>query len=146
MTAASASVSTRSSPATIADRLLIVEITAAGLIQSRLEISGDNPDDPDFQSDGSLSQRIGPAVPSGANLLGQPDTLKPTNGATTAITYSNGAVAMVYHDDPYDADRKPATLPNGGTGARTVYAGFGLEAFSQDAYSSDVAKSGHSAD
>ncbi len=106
--------------------------------QSRMEISGVNALGPAFQSAGGLSQRDGPGVPSGANLLGQPDTLNPTNGATTAMTYSNGAVAMVYHDDPFDPTKATPTLPNGGSGGRTVYAGFGLEALGQDAYSSDA--------
>ena len=106
---------------------------------SNMEISGSDPGDVNFQSAGSLSQRIGPGVPSGADLLGgRPDTLNPTNGATTAMTYSNGAVAMVYHDDPFDPTKTAPTLPNGNTGGRTVFAGYGLEGLSQDAYSSDA--------
>ena len=93
-------------------------------------------------SDGSLSQRPGLFLPSGANLLGQPDTLAPQNGATTAMTYSNGSPALVYHtDDPYNADSSAPTLPNGGTGGRTVYAGFGLEGLSADVYASPVGSS-----
>ena len=86
-------------------------------------------------SDGSLSQRPGLTLPSGANLLGQPDTLAPQNAATTAMTYANGAPALVYHtDDPYkpNADGSAPALPNGGTGSRTVFAGFGLEGLSAD--------------
>ncbi len=107
-------------------------------VNSRLEISGADSRDPNFASDGSLSQRSGfsPTGFPGANLLGQPDTLFPANNATVAMTYSNGAAAMVYHDDPYNS-MGTGKLPGGGTGGRTVYAGFGLEALSNDAYSSD---------
>ncbi len=103
--------------------------------RSRLEISGAPANDANFASDGSLSQRAS-FFPSGANLLGQPDTLNATNGATAAITYTNGSAALVYHDDPYNP-KGTGKLPNGGTGGRTVYAGFGMEALSNDAYSSD---------
>ena len=104
--------------------------------RSRLEISGSN--DGNLASDASLGQRSSftPTVFPGANLLGQPDTIAPTNGAQTAMTYSNGAAAMVFHDDPYNS-KGTGKLPNGGTGGRSVYAGFGLEALSNDAYSSD---------
>ena len=107
-------------------------------VNSRLEISGANSYDPNFASDGSLSQRSGfsPTGFTGANLLGQPDTLTPSTNTTVAMTYSNGAAAMVIHDDPYNP-QGTGKLPGGGTGGRTVYAGFGLEALSNDAYSSD---------
>ena len=109
---------------------------------SRLEISGANGADPNFASDASLSQRFSfsPTGSKGANLLGQPDTILPANGAVTAMSYANGAVGMVYHDDPFNA-AGTGVLPNGGTGGRTVYAGFGLEALSNDAYSSDGSNS-----
>jgi len=104
--------------------------------RSRLEISGSG--DGNLASDSSLSQRSGfsPTGATGANLLGQPDTLNPTNGAATAMAYANNTVAMVFHDDPYNP-AGTGKLPGGGTGGRTVYAGFGLEALSNDAYSSD---------
>ncbi len=100
----------------------------------------------DGQADGSLDQRLRPLslgsqnslLLGQANLLGQIDTLTPANGATSVITYgAGGPVAMVIHDDPYGlpkAGSTPGALPNGGTGSRVVYSGFGLEAMSNDAY------------
>ena len=87
------------------------------------------------QSDGSLDQRLSPlTLGNQANLLGQIDTLTPANGAIPVITYgANGPVAMVIHDDPYNP-AGTGTLPNGGTGSRVVYGGFGLEAMSNDLY------------
>ena len=106
--------------------------------RSRLEISGAQINDPNFASDASLSQRssFSPTGFTGANLLGQPDTLKETKTSSVAMTYNGGAAAMVIHDDPYNS-KGSGKLPDGGTGGRTVYAGFGLEALSNDAYSSD---------
>ena len=91
------------------------------------------------QSDGSLDQRLTPlTLGNQANLLGQIDSITPANGATPVMTYgANGPVAMVIHDDPYGlpkAGATPGALPNGGTGSRVVYGGFGLEAMSNDVY------------
>ena len=106
--------------------------------RSRLEISGASDLDSNLASDSSLSQRssFSPTGFPGANLLGQPDTISPTNGALVAMTYNGGGAAMVIHDDPYNS-KGTGKLPGGGTGGRTVYAGFGLEALSNDAYSSE---------
>ena len=90
------------------------------------------------QSDGSLDQRLAPlSLPNQANLLGQIDTLIPANGATTVLTYgAGGPAAMVIHDDPYNP-AGTGKLPNGGTGSRVVYSGFGLEAMSNDLYANE---------
>ncbi len=106
--------------------------------KSRLEISGALSNDANFASDSALSQRsfFSPTGFKGANLLGQPDTLTATKTSSVVMTYTGGATAMVIHDDPYNP-KGSGKLPDGGTGGRTVYAGFGLEALSNDAYSSD---------
>ncbi len=77
---------------------------------------------PQWRTDGSLDQ-LGPLVQSfGSNnqVLGAIDTLTPVNGAHTDIT-SNGAASLIYSE-------------NAATGARVVYAGFGLEALGTEYY------------
>ncbi len=104
--------------------------------------------------DSGLSQIPALQLPGGFNaqgqaigtvVQGQPDVLAAVNGAQVAMTYAGGpgGTAMVFHDDPYLGGTaglaKGATagqLPNGGTGSRVVYAGFGLEGLSNDYYSS----------
>ena len=103
------------------------------------------------QSDGSLDQRLSPLrLDNAANLLGQIDTIAPANGATVAMTYvvpnqaNSHPGAMVIHDDPYGlpaTGAKAGVLPNGGTGSRTVYGAFGLEAMSNDTYAPVAADS-----
>jgi len=89
------------------------------------------------RNDAAFSQVPSIQLPTGASIQGQIDTVTPTNGATTAITYTNGDAALVYHDDTFDVN-KPHTLPNGGTGSRVAYAAFGLEAMSSDFYANDA--------
>ncbi len=85
--------------------------------------------------DSGLSQVPATTVPGGASVQGQSDVITALNGATTAITYGASGGALVYHDDPFNAAGSHS-LPNGGTGSRVVYAGFGLEGLSEDYYSS----------
>ena len=102
--------------------------------------------------DSALSQMpavvlpIGSTPTTGSNVQGQPDVIAATNGAQVAMTYVGGVggTAMVFHDDPYlggtagvlPTGAVKGQLPNGGTGSRVVYAGFGLEGLSNDYYSS----------
>ncbi len=75
-----------------------------------------------WRADGSLDQ-LGPIVQSfGSNnqVLAAIDTLTPLNGAHTDIT-SNGAASLIYNE-------------NTTTGARVVYAGFGLEGLGTEYY------------
>ena len=90
-------------------------------------------------NDGALDQIDSRKLINGASVQGQIDTIVPANGAAVAMSYNNGAGALVYHDDPLrtDSTAKPGT-PNGGAGSRVVYAGFGLEAMSSEFYSSDA--------
>lgn len=93
------------------------------------------------QNDGSFDEVPADRLPTGASIQGQPDTLTPLNGAIVGATYNNGGNALVFHNDNYLKPAAGATagqLPNGGTGSRTVYAGFNLGALSQDFYSSDA--------
>ena len=96
--------------------------------------------DPDF-ADSGLTQIPPLTLPTGASIQGQPDTINALNGAQVAVTYgAGGATALVFHDDPFGIPKAGAAagqLPNGGTGSRVVYAAFGLEALSNDYYSSD---------
>ena len=79
-------------------------------------------------------------------IQGQTDVLTAVNGAQAGMTYAGGpggSAALVFHDDPYlggtaglPAGTTAGQLPNGGTGSRVVYAGFGLEGLSNDYYSS----------
>ena len=91
--------------------------------------------DADF-NDSSLSQVPAIRLPGGASIQGQSDAIAASNTALVAATYGAGGTgAMVFHDDPYSS-ANTGVLPNGGTGSRVVYAGFGLEGLSQDYYSS----------
>ncbi len=88
--------------------------------------------------DGALSQIpafsiVGPA--GSASVQGQTDVLRAAGGSSVAMTYSGGGTAMVFHNDPYNPAGS-GKLPNGGTGSRVVYAGFGLEGLSNDFFSS----------
>ncbi len=104
--------------------------------------------------DSGLSQIPALQLPGGFNaqgqaigtvIQGQTDVLTAVNGAQAGMTYTSGpggSAALVFHDDPYlggTAGLAKGTaagqLPNGGTGSRVVYAGFGLEGLSNDYYS-----------
>ena len=89
------------------------------------------------RDDGAFSQIPAVTLPGGASIQGQRDTITPLNGAQIGASYDNGSTALVFHDDPYVSTGTHA-LPNGGTGSRTVYAAFGLEALSNDYFSSDA--------
>ena len=89
--------------------------------------------------DGALSQIpafsvVGPA--GSASIQGQTDVLTAVGGSSVAMTYSGGGTAMVFHNDPYNPAGS-GKLPNGGTGSRVVYAGFGLEGLTNDFFSSN---------
>ncbi len=92
------------------------------------------------QNDGAFDEIPANRLPTGASIQGQPDVITPLNGAIVGATYDNGGNALVFHSDPYvqPANGAAPQLPNGGTGSRTVYAGFNLGALSQDYYSSDA--------
>jgi len=91
------------------------------------------------QNDGAFDEIPSNRLPGGASIQGQSDVLTPLNGAIVGASYADGTggAALVFHDDPYAA-AGPHTLPNGGTGSRTVYAGFNLGALSNDYFSSDA--------
>jgi len=100
--------------------------------------------DADF-GDSALSQ-IPALTVAGASVQGQPGVLNPSNTAQVAMTYVNGpagSAAMVFHNDPY-SPTGTHQLPNGGTGSRVVYAGFGLEGLTNDYYSSTQPNSSQS--
>jgi len=93
--------------------------------------------------DSGLSQ-IPALTVAGASVQGQTDVLTPSNTAQAAMTYGSGAgTAMVFHNDPY-SPTGTHRLPNGGTGSRVVYAGFGLEGLTNDYYSSNQPNSSQS--
>ncbi len=93
--------------------------------------------------DSGLSQ-IPALTIAGASVQGQTDVLTPANTAQVAMTYTGGpagSAAMVFHDDPFNVSGTHQ-LPNGGTGSRVVYAGFGLEGLSNDYYTSNAPNPG----
>jgi len=92
--------------------------------------------------DSGLSQIPPLTLPTAASIQGQPDTITAVNGAVSAAAYGpGGPTALVYHDDPFGLPAKGATagqLPNGGTGSRVVYAAFGLEALTNDYFTTQA--------
>ena len=88
------------------------------------------------RDDAAMDQVPALTLSTGASIQGRIDTIAPTNGASVAATYgAGGPAALVFHDDPFK--NNPQTgQPNSGTGSRTVYAAFGIEAMSSDYYAS----------
>ena len=88
------------------------------------------------RDDAALDQVPSVGLSTGASIQGQIDTIAAANGATVAATYgATGPGAMVYHDDPFQNVAQTGQ-PNSGTGSRTVYAAFGIEAMGSDYYAS----------
>ncbi len=94
------------------------------------------------RDDAALSQVPAVGLSTGASIQGRIDTIAPANGATVAATYgAGGPAALVFHNDPFIDPNAPGStaqpgMPNGGTGSRTVFAAFGMEAMSSDYYAS----------
>ena len=87
-------------------------------------------------NDAALDQVPALTLSTGASIQGRIDTIAPTNGAAIAATYgAGGPAAMVFHDDPY-RNVTQSGKPNTGTGSRTVYAAFGIEAMGSDYFAS----------